>query len=139
VFVENPRAPTAKTFGSGSGSGSGLGTTSPYNSVLEVRYLKPGENDQRHTTGNVFEAGFLIAQQGIAEMDAGVHSEIEVQQFKRIKATGMFDTMGFTRAEYGPDTPTTSTNDSNSLDNFSSAVSWFGRQTAYWNDNTVSG
>lgn len=133
LFVENPRAPTAKTYGSGSGSGSGLGTTSPYNSVLEVKYLKPGENDQRHTSGDVWEPGFLMGQNGVAEVDAGVHTEYEIQDFKRFKATGLFDTMGFNRVEYAPDTEVAGNSTSTSLDNFASAVTWFYQQNAYWN------
>ena len=133
LFVENPRAPTAKTYGSGSGSGSGIGTTGATNSVMEVKYLKPGENDQRHTSGNVFEAGFLMGMHGIAEVDAGVHTEYEIQDFKRFKATGLFDTMGFNRVEYGPNTPDTTTNSTTSLDNFSSAVTWFYQQNGYFN------
>jgi hypothetical protein len=135
IFVENPRAPTAKTYGSGSGSGSGLGTTSPYNSVLEVKYLKPGENDQRHTSGDIWEPGFLMGMHGIAEVDAGVHTEYEVQDFKRFKATGMFDTMGFNRVEYQPSSGVTAstTTTTTSFDNFSSAVTWFYQQNAYFN------
>jgi hypothetical protein len=128
IFVENPRAPTARTFGSGSGSGTGQNTSSPANSILSVSYLRPGDNDQRYTTGNYFEAGYLMGVRGIAEVDAGVHTEVEVQAFKQLKATGMFDTMGFNRVEYDLDTVTNS-----SISNFSSAVSWFFPQTQYFN------
>ncbi len=134
IFVENPRAPTAKTFGTGSGSGSGVGTSSPTNSVLSVTYLKPGENDQRYTSGDVWEPGFLLGQQGMVEIDNGVHTENEIQDFKKYKAVGMFNVMGFNRVEYTTDTPdSSSTTDSNSLDNFSSAVCWNYKQTAQWN------
>jgi hypothetical protein len=133
LFVENPRAPTARTYGSGSGSGTGLGTTNPYDSVLSTTYLKPGENDQRYTTGNVWEPGFFMGMHGIAEVDAGVHTEYEIQDFKRFKATGLFDTMGFNRVEYAPNTSDTTLNTSTSLDNFSSAVTWFYQQSGYFN------
>lgn len=133
IFVENPRAPTCKTYGSGSGSGTGVGTTSPGNSVMSVTYLKPGENDQRFTSGNVWEPGVLMGMHGIAEVDAGVHTEYEIQDFKRFKATGLFDTMGFNRVEYGPNTPDTTLNSTTSLDNFSSAVTWFYQQNGYFN------
>jgi hypothetical protein len=95
---------------------------------VSVSYLRPGDNDQRYTTGNYFEAGYLMGVRGIAEVDAGVHTEVEVQAFKQLKATGMFDTMGFNRVEYDLDTVTNS-----SISNFSSAVSWFFPQTQYFN------
>jgi hypothetical protein len=139
IFVENPRAPTAKTFGTGSGSGTMVGTVGDTNSVMEVRYLKPGENDQRHTTGTIWEPGFLMGQHGMAEVDAGVHTEYEVQNFKRIKATGMFNTHGFNRCEYTVDSADATFNTATSLDNFSSIVTWFGKQSSYFNDNTTTG
>jgi hypothetical protein len=134
LFVENPRAPTAVVYGAGSGTGTCIGTTGPTNSVLQVTYLKPGENDQRATTGDIWEPGYLMVMQGMVEIDNGVHSENEIQDFKKYKAMGMFDTMGFNRVEYTTDTPdATVGTDANSLDNFSSAVTWFYKQTAQWN------
>jgi hypothetical protein len=136
IFVENPRSPTAKTFGSGSGSGSGVATTGPTNSVLQITYLKPGENDQRFTTGNVWEPGFVMGMQGMVEIDNGLHAENEIQDFKKFKAVGSFNTMGLNRVEYTTDTLDASTpTDANSLDNFSSAVTWFYKQTAQWNQS----
>jgi hypothetical protein len=116
-----------------------VGTVGDTNSVMEVRYLKPGENDQRHTTGTIWEPGFLMGQHGMAEVDAGVHTEYEVQNFKRIKATGMFNTHGFNRCEYTVDSADATFNTATSLDNFSSIVTWFGKQSSYFNDNTTTG
>ena len=134
IFVENPRAPTARTFGSGSGSGTGVGTTNPANSVLSVTYLKPGENDQRYTSASngVWEAGFLMGQGGMGEIDNGVHTEYEVQDFKRFKATGLFNVYGLNRADYKVDSFDTTFNTKTSLDNFSSAVTWFLQQSSYF-------
>jgi hypothetical protein len=139
LFVENYRAPTAKTFGTGSGPGTMVGTVGDTNSVMETRYLKPGLNDQRHTTGNIWEPGFILGQAGCAEVNSGVHIEYEVQDFKRFKATGMFNTVGFNRVDYGVDNADATTNTATSTDNFSSAVTWFRKQTGYFNDNTVNG
>ena len=132
IFVENPRSPTAKTFGTGSGSGTGVGTSTPTNSVMSVTYLKPGENDQRYTTGNVWEAGFLMGQGGMGEIDNGVHTEYEVQDFKRFKATGLFDVYGLNRADYKVDAFDATYNTKTSIDNFSSAVTWFLQQSGYF-------
>jgi hypothetical protein len=76
-----------------------------------------------------------MGMHGIAEVDAGVHTEYEVQDFKRFKATGMFDTMGFNRVEYQPSSGVTAstTTTTTSFDNFSSAVTWFYQQNAYFN------
>jgi hypothetical protein len=129
IIVENGRAPTAKIYGSGSGSGSGVASTNPSNAVIEIKYCKAGDTDERHTTGTIWEPGFFISPSAIAQIDAGLHTEYEIQDFQRIKATGWFNTYGLNRVDYDLDTKTTT-----SINNFSSAVTWFEQQSSAFNN-----
>jgi hypothetical protein len=120
ILVEDPRAPTAKVYGSGSGSN----TSSASNAIYTDFYLKPGLNDPR-STGDL-EACFFLGQGAVADLEPEApHFETETQYLKKSVVKGALGSRGFNRMDYEKSTPT-----STSKINQSSAVIWCRKQTS---------
>jgi hypothetical protein len=120
VLIEDPRAPTAKVYGSGSGSN----VSSASNAIFTDFYLKPGLNDAR-STGDL-EASFFLGQGAIADVEPeAAHYETETQFLKKVQIKGAMGSRGFNRMDYEKSTPTAT-----SKINQSSGIIWCRKQTS---------
>lgn len=102
VLVEDPRAPTAKVYGSGSGTNNNSAT----NAIWTDFYLKPGLSDTR-STGDL-ELCYFLGQGAIADLEPEpAHYETETQYLGKTVIKGALGSRGMNRMDYDKSTTTT--------------------------------
>ena len=113
LLIEDPRAPTILPGGS----------AAPFS--LTTGYLFPGENDQRSTSPNARDLGFLIGRAALIKWETeGLHYEIEdALTYRKFRGRGAFGTAGVQQTQYDVDTNQNAT----SREQFSSIALAFAR------------
>lgn len=114
LLVEDPRNPVILPGG----------TAAPF--TLTASYLQPGNNDERSTSVNARDIGFLLGKAAIVKWETEkLHFEVELANtYGKFRGRGAFGTYGIQQVQYDLDTVSNTTREQ-----FSSIILAFSRNT----------